>query len=192
MILSYFSLKNRKMKYNILIVGCGFSGSTLARKLAEDDHTVLIIDAREHIGGNAYDCKNKNGILVHKYGPHLFHTNSTKVWSFLSQYTEWHNYEHKVKAIVDKKEIPIPINRNTINTLYNKNFTSDEEVQNFYNQKKEKRLIRNSEDVIVAKVGHELYEKFFKHYTKKQWGLWPSELGLRSLRKNTTCSYQYR
>ncbi len=166
------------MKYDYLIVGAGFAGSVAAERIAsQQNKKVLLVESRSHIGGNAYDEFDEFGILIHKYGPHIFHTNSKVVFEYLSQFTEWRKYEHRVLANLDGELYPIPINRTTINKLYNKNFTTDEEVQNYYESVREKRNpILNSEDIIVNQVGLDLYEKFFKHYTKKQWELDPSKL----------------
>ncbi|MFZ1290713.1 MAG: UDP-galactopyranose mutase [Melioribacteraceae bacterium] len=166
------------MKYDYLIVGAGFAGSVFAERIANQlNKKVLIVEKRNHIGGNAYDEYDEHRILVHKYGPHIFHTNSKKVFDYLSQFTEWRFYEHRVLAKLNDDLYPIPINRTTINKLYNKNFTTDEEVAEFYNSVKEKRYpIKNSEDIIINQVGVDLYEKFFKFYTKKQWNLDPAEL----------------
>ncbi|HYP29626.1 MAG TPA: UDP-galactopyranose mutase [Blastocatellia bacterium] len=163
--------------FDYLIVGAGFAGSVLAERLAKDSNKkVLIIDKRSHIGGNAYDHYNDAGILVHKYGPHIFHTNSRDVFEYLSQFTAWRQYEHRVLASVDGQLVPIPINLDTVNKLYGLNLTSFE-VEGFFAKVAEpKEDIRTSEDVIVSKVGRELYEKFFRNYTRKQWGLDPSEL----------------
>jgi len=162
--------------FDYLIVGAGFAGSVMAERLANEGKKILIVDKREHIGGNTYDHYNKDGILVHKYGPHIFHTNSREVFEYLAQFTEWRPYEHKVLASVDGQFVPIPINLNTINTLYGLNLSSDE-VDAFLQNKAEPRTrIITSEDVVVSKVGKELYEKFFRGYTRKQWGLDPSEL----------------
>ena len=163
--------------FDYLIVGAGFAGSTLAERLAAgSDKKVLICDKRPHIGGNAYDHYNEAGILVHKYGPHIFHTNSRDVFEYLSRFTEWRPYQHRVRASVDGQIVPIPINLDTINTLYGLNLTSFE-VEEFFKKLAEPRdQIRTSEDVVVSKVGKELYEKFFRNYTRKQWGLDPSEL----------------
>ena len=184
------------MKYDYLIVGAGFSGSVLAERIASQlNKKVLIVEKRNHIGGNAFDEYDKHGILVHKYGPHIFHTNSKKVFDYLSQFTEWRKYEHKVLAKLNNEFYPVPINRNTINKLYNKNFTSNSEVEKFYNQVKEKRSpILNSEAIIVNKVGKDLFEKFFRNYTKKQWNLEPKELsptvcGRIPVRTNTDDRY---
>jgi UDP-galactopyranose mutase len=163
--------------FDYMIVGAGFAGSVLAERLATvADKKVLLVEQRDHIGGNAYDYYNHHGILVHKYGPHIFHTNSKKVFDYLSNFTQWRPYEHRVLASVDGQLVPLPINLNTINTLYGLNLTCDT-LQEFYNVKAEKiDRIRTSEDVVLSKVGKELYEKFFKGYTRKQWDLDPSEL----------------
>jgi UDP-galactopyranose mutase len=163
--------------FDYLIVGAGFAGSVLAERLAAgSDKKVLICDRRPHIGGNAYDHYNEAGILVHKYGPHIFHTNSREVFEYLSRFTEWRSYQHRVRASVDGQIVPIPINLDTINSLYGLNLTSFE-VEEFFKKVAEPvDQIRTSEDVVVSKVGRELYEKFFRNYTRKQWGLDPSEL----------------
>ena len=163
--------------FDYLIVGAGFAGSVLAERLARGSNKkVLLCDKRSHIGGNAYDHYNEAGILVHKYGPHIFHTNSREVFEYLSRFTEWRSYQHRVRACVDGQIVPIPINLDTINTLYGLSLTSFE-VDEFYKKVAEPReRIRTSEDVVVSQVGRELYEKFFRNYTRKQWGLDPSEL----------------
>lgn len=162
--------------FDYLIVGAGFAGSVVAERLASKGKKILLVDKRNHIAGNTYDYFNKDGILVHKYGPHIFHTNSREVYDYLGQFTTWRPYEHRVLASVDGMLVPIPINLNTINKLYGLNLSSDE-VENFLKSKAIcKDRILTSEDVVVSKVGKELYEKFFKGYTKKQWDLDPSEL----------------
>jgi UDP-galactopyranose mutase len=167
----------REYLFDYLIVGAGFSGSVIAERLASQlGKKVLVVDRRNHIGGNAYDHYNHAGILVHKYGPHIFHTNSREVFDYLSQFTEWRSYEHRVRASVDGQLVPIPINLDTINTLYSLNLNSFQ-VEDFLKSLAEPcEQIRTSEDVVVSKVGRVLYEKFFRGYTRKQWGLDPSEL----------------
>ena len=163
--------------FDYLVVGAGFAGSVLAERLAEGSgKKVLIIDKRPHIGGNAYDQYDAHGILIHKYGPHIFHTNSRDVFEYLSRFTGWRNYQHRVRAWVDGQLVPIPINLDTINQLYGTRFTSFDLQQFFDSVAESREAIRTSEDVIVSKVGRELYEKFFRNYTRKQWGLDPSEL----------------
>jgi UDP-galactopyranose mutase len=163
--------------FDYLIVGAGYAGSVLAERLARNDgKKVLIVDKRPHIGGNAYDHYNDAGILVHRYGPHIFHTNSREVFDYLSRFTAWRAYEHRVLASVDGQLLPIPINLDTVNKLYGLNLTSFQ-LEDFFASVAEKReQIRTSEDVIVNRVGRELYEKFFRNYTRKQWDLDPSEL----------------
>ena len=140
------------------------------------ERPVLVIDKRNHIGGNAYDHYDEAGVLVHKYGPHIFHTNSRDVFEYLSRFTEWRQYQHRVQASVDGQLLPIPINLETVNRLYGVNLTAFE-LPAFFERISEKRPdIKTSEDVIVSKVGRELYEKFFRNYTRKQWDLDPSEL----------------
>jgi len=163
--------------YDYLIVGAGFAGSVLAERLAsERGKRVLLVDRRNHIGGNAFDHFNDDCILVHKYGPHIFHTNSVDVFEYLGKFTEWRPYEHRVQASVDGQLVPIPINLDTINKLYGLNLDSFGVEEFFKKVAEHVDQVRTSEDVVVSKVGRELYEKFFKNYTKKQWGLDPSEL----------------
>ncbi|GBD49481.1 UDP-galactopyranose mutase [Methylopila sp. Yamaguchi] len=164
--------------YDWLIVGAGFAGSVLAERIAtERDQTVLIIDRRPHIGGNAYDKYDDAGVLMHQYGPHIFHTNSDAIVEYLSKFTEWRPYEHRVLGRVDDKLVPIPINRTTLNELYGLDLATEEQAAAFLESRAEPvEEIRTSEDVVVSKVGRELYEKFFRGYTRKQWGLDPSEL----------------
>ncbi|MEP6948694.1 MAG: UDP-galactopyranose mutase [Ginsengibacter sp.] len=162
--------------FDYMIVGAGFAGAVLAERLSRCGKKVLIIDKRNHIGGNAYDYYNKEGILIHKYGPHIFHTNSKEVFDYLGMFTGWRAYEHRVLANVDGQLLPIPINLTTINRMYNLDLNSDE-LERFYASKAEPvSVVRTSEDVVVSKVGRELYEKFFRGYTRKQWDLDPSQL----------------
>jgi UDP-galactopyranose mutase len=163
--------------FDYLIIGAGFAGATIAERLAAHaGKRVLICDKRNHIGGNAYDYHNDDGILIHKYGPHIFHTNSAEVFGYLSRFTEWRPYQHKVRAWVDGQLLPIPINLDTVNQLYGTRYTSFELEAFFQSVAEPRHPIKTSEDVVVNRVGRELYEKFFRNYTRKQWGLDPSEL----------------
>jgi UDP-galactopyranose mutase len=164
--------------FDWLIVGAGFAGSVLAERIAaERDESVLIIDKRPHIAGNAYDAYNKDGLLVHTYGPHIFHTNAKRIVDYLSRFTAWRPYEHRVLADVEGQLLPIPINRDTLNALYGLHLQTEDDVESYFNAHAETiDDIKTSEDVVVGRVGRDLYEKFFKHYTRKQWGLDPSQL----------------
>jgi UDP-galactopyranose mutase len=165
--------------YDALVVGAGFAGSVVAERLAARyGQRVLVIDRRPHIAGNAYDYFDDHGVLCHRYGPHIFHTQSAKVFEYLSRFTTWRPYEHRVLANVEGQLLPIPINRDTINALYGLSLRTDEEVEEFYRERAEPiSFIANSEQAVVAKVGRDLYEKFFRGYTRKQWGFDASELG---------------
>ncbi|MGH9626907.1 MAG: UDP-galactopyranose mutase [Bryobacteraceae bacterium] len=165
------------MMFDYLVVGAGFAGSVVAERLARRfNKRVLICDRRPHIGGNAYDHYNEHGLLVHKYGPHIFHTNSADVFEYLSQFTAWRQYEHRVLASVDEKLVPIPINLDTVNRIYGLDLTSNELEAFFAARAEKKEQVRTSEDVVVSRVGRDLYEKMFRGYTRKQWGLDPSQL----------------
>jgi len=172
------ALERANRRYDYLVVGAGFAGSVLAERLASQHGArVLLIDRRPHVGGNAYDEPNEDGILYHKYGPHIFHTNSDQVVDYLSQFTEWRPYEHRVRAVVRDKQVPIPINRTTLNELFGLDLQTDEEAADYLASRAEPvEEIKTSEDVVINAVGRELYELFFQGYTRKQWGLDPSEL----------------
>ncbi|EJC85275.1 UDP-galactopyranose mutase [Rhizobium leguminosarum bv. trifolii WSM2297] len=164
--------------FDYLIVGAGFAGSVLAERLAADGgKKVLVCDRRSHIGGNTYDHYDEAAILVHKYGPHIFHTNSEDVVAYLSRFTAWRPYEHRVLAQVGDLRLPIPINRTTLNALYNIDLTNDAETARFLADRAEPcDPVKTSRDVVISQVGAELYRTFFEGYTRKQWGLDPSEL----------------
>jgi UDP-galactopyranose mutase len=184
------------MTYDYLIVGAGFAGCVLAERLASQlGKKVLMIDRRSHIGGNAYDSIDENGIRIHHYGPHLFHTNDDSIIKYLSQFTSWYQYEHRVLASANGSLVPMPVNRTTVNTLFGLNFTTEDEVKAFYEREKESiSFIRNSEDVVVSKVGRRLYNLLYKGYTTKHWGVEPSHLapsvcGRLPIRTNTNDRY---
>lgn len=159
-----------------LIVGAGFAGSVVARELAEAGHAVHVIDKRPHIAGNAYDEVDAHGLLVHRYGPHIFHTNSERIFSYLSRFTEWRPYEHRVLSVVNGKTYPFPINRDTLNQLYGLDLDEQGAHQFLERVREPYETVLSSEDVVLNTVGRDLYEKFFLNYTRKQWGLEPSEL----------------
>lgn len=164
------------MTWDYLVVGAGFAGAVCAERLADAGCKVLVIDRRPHIGGNAYDTLDEHGVLIHPYGPHIFHTNSKRVFEYLSQFTTWRFYEHRVLADVDGKLYPIPINRTTINSLYGLELTSHEVAEYLENVRESRDPIKTSEDVVLSSIGRDLGEKFFRGYTRKQWGLDLSEL----------------
>jgi UDP-galactopyranose mutase len=168
----------RSRHYDYLVVGAGFAGSVMAERLATGSgKRVLVIDRRPHIAGNAFDHLDEAGILIHRYGPHIFHTNSADVFDYLSRFTEWRPYEHRVLAQVGDKRVPMPINRTTLNELYGLSLSTEEEAEAFLASRAEPvETIRTSADVVISKVGRELYETFFQCYTRKQWGMDPSEL----------------
>ena len=162
---------------DILIIGAGISGTVLAERYASLGKKVLIIEKRDHIAGNCYDYIDENGILVSKYGAHLFHTNEESVWHYVQKFSEWYPWEHKVVARVDDKTVPIPVNITTVNTLFGENITSEEDMQSWLeNNRKPFEKPANGEEAVLNRVGEKLYEKMFKHYTKKQWDKFPAEL----------------
>jgi UDP-galactopyranose mutase len=165
------------MRVPWLVVGAGFAGSVMAERIATVfGQRVLVVDRRPHVAGNAYDERDAAGLLVHRYGPHIFHTNAERIADYLSTFTDWRPYEHRVLARVRGQLVPIPINLDTINRLYGLELDEDE-VEGWLADRAEPRSkVRTSEDVVVSKVGRELYQLFFRGYTRKQWGLDPSQL----------------
>ncbi|WP_456314405.1 UDP-galactopyranose mutase [Pseudomonas shirazensis] len=162
---------------DILIIGAGISGSVLAERYANIGKKVLIIEKRNHIAGNCYDYIDENGILVSKYGAHLFHTNEESVWKYVNQFSEWYPWEHKVVARVDTKTVPIPVNITTVNELFDAKITNEEEMKEWLEKHRSPIATpSNGEEAVLSRVGPHLYEKMFKHYTKKQWDKYPSEL----------------
>lgn len=160
----------------VLVVGAGFAGSVVARELADAGRRVRVIDKRPHVAGNAYDELDAHGVLVHRYGPHIFHTNGERIVQYLSRFTQWRPYEHRVRAVVDGRSYPFPINRDTLNRLYGLDLDEASAGAFFERVREPRDPILTSEDVVINSVGRDLYEKFFLHYTRKQWGLDPSQL----------------
>ena len=165
-----------KRRYDVMVVCAGFAGAVTAERLAASGSRVLLIDRREHVGGNAYDHHDAAGLLIHRYGPHIFHTNSEQIVRYLSHFTLWRPYEHRVLAHVQGELLPIPINRTTVNRFFGLDL-AEHEVAAFLASKAEKPgEVRTAEDVVLGAVGRELYEAFFRGYTRKQWGVDPSAL----------------
>ena len=161
---------------DFLIVGAGYAGSVMARELADAGRRVHVIDKRPHIAGNAYDELDEHGVLVHRYGPHIFHTNGERIFAYLSRFTEWRPYEHRVRGVVDGISYPFPINRDTLNQLYGLDLDEAGAAAFFERVREPREPVATSEDVVLNAVGRDLYEKFFLNYTRKQWGLDPSQL----------------
>ncbi|HEX2233343.1 MAG TPA: UDP-galactopyranose mutase [Thermoleophilaceae bacterium] len=183
-------------KFDTLVVGAGYAGAIMAERLASQcGQSVLVVDRRSHVAGNAYDYPDAHGVRVHAYGPHIFHTNARGVVAYLSQFTDWRPYEHRVVAKVGNQVLPMPINRTTVNRLYGLNLQTDEDVQAFYAERAvDIDYVRTSEDAVVSKVGWDLYERFFRGYTRKQWQRDPRDLhasvcGRIPVRTNTDDRY---
>ena len=179
---------------DVLVAGMGFAGLTTARVLADAGFRVHLVDRRNHIGGNAFDTTDAHGVLIHPYGPHIFHTNADRIIEFLSRFTRWRRYEHRVLAKFGDQLLPLPINRTTINHLYGLEL-DEQGVGDFLARVREPRdHLVTSEDVVLASLGSDLCAKFFRGYTRKQWALDPSELhasvcGRLPVRTNTDDRY---
>lgn len=160
-----------------LVVGAGFAGSVMAERLASTGARVVVVDRRPHVAGNAYDEHDAAGLLIHRYGPHIFHTNSSEVLDYLSRFTAWRQYEHRVLAQAPVGLVPMPINRTTLNRVFSLDLKTDGEAEAFLATLAEPNgAIKSARDFVVSSVGSELYEMFFRGYTLKQWGVDPAEL----------------
>jgi UDP-galactopyranose mutase len=167
----------RPVRVDVCVVGAGFAGSVMAERAAAQGLSVVILDQRDHIGGNACDYRDRHGVLVHRYGPHIFHTNAAGVRDYLSRFTSWRPYEHRVLARVGEQLVPVPINRSTLNKLYGLALADDAAAARFLATVAEPAArLDSSEDAVVSKVGRDLYERLFRGYTRKQWGLDPAQL----------------
>jgi UDP-galactopyranose mutase len=168
---------NQSMKYEIIIIGAGISGAVLAERYAHHGKKVLVLEKRNHIAGNCFDYINEAGILISKYGAHLFHTNHEDVWEYVHRFSDWYTYEHKVIARVDGKTVPIPVNINTVNELFGTQLKTENEMREWLDEHRTPiENPQNGEEAVLNKVGSILYEKMFKYYTKKQWDKFPEEL----------------
>lgn len=168
-------------KIKNIVVGAGFSGATMAHKIATElGENVLVIDAKSHIGGNCYDYWDKNGICVHQYGTHIFHTNLKNVWDYISQFTKWYPYMHQVRGQIDGQEVPIPFNLNSIHQVFPKSIADTLEqklIAKFgFNVKVPILELRKANDKDLEFLADYVYEKIFLHYTLKQWGMKPEDL----------------
>ncbi len=166
------------MKFDAVVIGAGLSGITVAERLAQKNYRVLVVEKRAHIGGNCYDEYDRHHILVHRYGPHIFHTRYKEVWKYLSRFTDWLPYKHKVLTYVKGQLLPFPVNRTTLNKFFGVNLKTKKEVEKFLAQKRDNSIkkIENSRDVVLSRYGQEIYEAFVENYSKKQWGLSPEKL----------------
>lgn len=166
--------------YDSIVIGCGFAGAVIAREQAENGKKVLIVDKRNHIGGNCYDAFDEHGILIHQYGPHIFHTNSKKVYDYLSRFTKWYDYQHKVVGNVNGKIMPIPFNLNTLEMVYGveKGKELKEKLVKTYGENKKVPILelKNNEDKEIQEIAQFVYENIFLKYTMKQWGQTPEEV----------------
>lgn len=163
-----------------LIVGAGFSGAVIAERLASAGRRVLVLDRRDHIGGNAYDHSNEHGVLIHRYGPHIFHTNSEKVWRYLSRFTDWRPYQHKVLAEIDGRLVPVPFNLNSLHALFAPARAQRLEqrllAQFGYGTRVPILKLRRTDSRELRELADYVYDKVFLGYTTKMWGLTPEEL----------------
>jgi UDP-galactopyranose mutase len=171
--------------YDVLIIGAGFAGAVCARELAErGGKRVLVLERRDHVGGNAYDCRDRAGILIHQYGPHIFHTNDRRVYEYLSRFTRWLDYPHRVVANIPgdggRVQMPVPFNLTSLETAYGpeKGKALGDKLISIYGAEKKVTILelRQSEDPEIRQVADYVYEHVFVHYTMKQWGQTPDQI----------------
>ena len=168
--------------FDVIIIGAGFAGTVIAERLAtQKNKTVLVVEQRRHIGGNCFDEKDDCGILIHRYGPHLFHTDNAEVWNYLSQFTDWTIYNHKVLAMVDGQLVPLPFNLNTLQKLFPPSLAEKFEktllTHYNYNEKISISELVKTDDEDLKFLANYINEKIFLHYTEKQWGQSPTSIG---------------
>jgi UDP-galactopyranose mutase len=172
-----YSQWSKMMNEEIVIIGAGISGAVLAERFATEGKKVAVIEKRDHIGGNCYDYIDGNGILVSKYGAHIFHTNDEEVWEYVNRFANWYPWKHKVIARVDDYTVPVPVNIDTVNRLFGLNISTEDEMKDWLQKNRVPiEAPSNGEEAALSKVGPHLFEKLFKHYTKKQWDKYPHEL----------------
>lgn len=163
-----------------LVVGAGFSGATVARLLSDRGEEVTVIDRRNHVAGNSYDYRDDNGVMVHKYGSHIFHTNDVEVWDFINRFTKFNGYRHKVRASIDGKEVPIPFNINSLFTVFPEHIAGRLEKKLIdaygYGTKIPILELKKSDDADLTRLADYVYKKVFQGYTRKQWGYLPEEM----------------
>jgi UDP-galactopyranose mutase len=171
--------------YDVLIVGAGLSGTIFADLLARYmNKRVYVIDRRDHIGGNCFDFRNEDDLLISRYGAHLFHTHYDHVWQYVHRFSDWTPYEHRVVGKVDGELIPIPVNIDTVNTIFKKHITTQKDMEAFMDSVRFKtNAPKNGEEAAMARVGRELYEKIFLEYTYKQWNVSPKQLNASVLQR---------
>lgn len=173
-------------KYDYIIVGSGFAGSICAAELARSGRRVLLSEKRDHIGGNAYDCFDEHGVLIHRYGPHIFHTDDKRVYEYLSRYTEWIPYEHKVLAQAGERRFPVPFNLNSLDIVYaDRAADLADKLAGCYGEGARVSIseLRSSEDPDIREVAEFVFENVFLHYTVKQWGKRPEDIDPETLKR---------
>lgn len=170
------------MRQQWVVVGAGLVGCTIAERLATVlNERVLLVEARHHVGGNTYDELDSHGVMVHRYGPHIFHTNDERVWKYLSRFTKWNTYEHRVMAQVEGRLIPLPFNFNSLSALFplDQAVHLEQLLMEHYGPGQEIPILRlrEAEEPLIRKLADYVYERIFYGYTVKQWGLTPEQLG---------------